>query len=97
MFVVVDIGGTCTIHRKVIIDWCCTLGDMLIGHWRTMCKAGLLGQAMEYRPKLHYPDRADHKDSNVVGSVAQRLITRIALMKEMRIRNECVQRTQNSP
>ena len=97
VFVVVDIGGTCTIHREVIIGWCCTLGDMLIRHWRTTCEAGLLGQAMEYRRKLHYPDRADHKDSNVVGSVAQRLITRIALMKGMRIRNEFVQRTQNSP
>ena len=71
MFVVVDIGGTCTIHREVIIGWCCTLGDMLIRHWRTTCEAGLLGQAMEYRRKLHCPDRADHKDNSVVGSVAQ--------------------------
>lgn len=96
MFVVVDIGGTCTIHAEVIIGWCCTLGDMLIRHWRTTCEAGLVGQAMEYRRKVHHPDRVEHKDSNVVGSMAQRLITRIALIQGDGLRNEFERRTQNS-
>ena len=79
VIVVVDIVGTYTVHRAVIIGWCWTLGDMLIRHWRAVCEAALVGQATEHGRNVDHPVRAGHKDSDVVGSVARRSIGRIAL------------------